>query len=111
MWLRAERRAGELLKELARAEAPNPEGLGGKSGKSVTSTATTQQSPFAQALSDSGMSRQTAHQYQALADLSPVATQGRGGLLDRSCVQAYFKSEQGPQIGFVERPSGSGIRP
>lgn len=42
--LRAERRTGELLKDLARAEAPNPDGLGGKSGKIVMSNDRTQQS-------------------------------------------------------------------
>lgn len=49
--LRAERRAGQLLKELERADKPNPEGLGGKSRKTVTSDDVTQQkSPYAEAL-------------------------------------------------------------
>ncbi|MCO6441895.1 MAG: hypothetical protein J5I81_12625 [Nitrococcus mobilis] len=42
--LRAERRSGELLRELARANIPNPQGVGGKSGKVVTSNDATQQS-------------------------------------------------------------------
>lgn len=67
--LRAERRAGELLKELARADAPNPNGVGGKSGKIDTSHAGTQQSPYAAALETNGMSRQTAHRFQALANV------------------------------------------
>jgi len=62
--LRAERRAGELLKELARAQGERndltPE---------TSSTPETKLSPYAAALSDSGMSRQTAHQYQALANV------------------------------------------
>ena len=69
----AERRYGELLRELARAGAPNPVGLGGKSGKIDASTAATHQSPYAQALTDTGVSRQQAHRYQALADV-PQAT-------------------------------------
>lgn len=65
--LRAERRAGELLKELARADAPNP---AGKNQHEVTSNDRTQaQSPYAAALADTGMSRQTAHRYQQLADM------------------------------------------
>jgi hypothetical protein len=67
--LRAERRVGELLKELDRAETPNPSGIGGKSNKVVTSTDATQQSPYAAALKGHGMSRQTASRYQALATI------------------------------------------
>lgn len=65
--LRAERRAGELLRDLARAKVPNPLGAGGKSGKIVGSNDATQQSAYAAALEDHGISRQTAHRYQALA--------------------------------------------
>lgn len=65
--LRAERRAGELLKLLARAETPNPSGA---NQHEVASTAVTQpKSPYATALSDTGMSRQTAAQYQGLANV------------------------------------------
>lgn len=67
--LRAERRAGELLKELARATAPNPAGLGGRTGKIVTSQPVTQQSPYAAALEENGITRQTAHRYQRLAEV------------------------------------------
>lgn len=67
--LRAERQAGALLKELARAETPNPSGLGGKAGKTVVSAPVTQQSPYAAALLDTGISRQTAHRFQALANV------------------------------------------
>jgi hypothetical protein len=57
------RRAGELLKELARAEHNrNPEGAGGKSGKAGTSTdATCQPSPYAEALATAWVSRKTAN--------------------------------------------------
>jgi len=64
--LRAERRVGELLKELARAEVPNP---GGRNQHEVTSDDGTQPlsisemarckgpSPYAAALAEQGMSR------------------------------------------------------
>lgn len=76
--LRAERRVGELLKDLARAEVPNPQGLGGRAGKIDTSSEGTQQtiseqarckgpSPYAAALDQHGISRQTAHKFQTLA--------------------------------------------
>jgi hypothetical protein len=77
--LRAERRVGELLKELARAEVPNPAGL---NQYEVTSEGVTQPlsisemarckgapSPYAAALEQQGMSRQAAHRFQALADI------------------------------------------
>lgn len=77
--LRAERRVGELLKELARAETPNPEG---RNQHEVTSTDGTQPqpsisemarsrgpSPYAAALADQGMSRQQASRYQSLASI------------------------------------------
>ncbi|MDR2880495.1 MAG: hypothetical protein LBV29_01145, partial [Azoarcus sp.] len=67
--LRAERRVGELLKELARAPTPNPNGIGGKSRKIVTSEVVTQQSQYAEALESNGISRQKAHRYQRLADV------------------------------------------
>lgn len=65
--LRAERQAGLLLKELARAETPNPSG---RNQHEVTSQERTQPaSPFAQTLADTGMSRQQAHRFQALANV------------------------------------------
>lgn len=70
--LRAERRTGELLKELARATPAerNQEGAGGKSGKIASSNdGTNQSSPYAEALSRTGISRQSAHRYQALAEV------------------------------------------
>lgn len=67
--LRAERRVGELLKDLARADAPNPQGVGGRAGKVVTSDAGTQQSPYAETLERQGISRQAAHRFQALANV------------------------------------------
>lgn len=72
--LRAERRVGELLKELARAEPAerNPAGLGGHAGKVETSAPVTKQaSPYSAALQEHGMSRQTASRFQALADVPP----------------------------------------
>ena len=97
--IRAERRPGELLKDLARAETPNPKGVnqyqvtstpvtqpkpaksnsehfgsgrasGESRGKSAKSTPLTQQSsPYAEALETTGMARQTAHQFQKLAEV------------------------------------------
>jgi hypothetical protein len=63
--LRAERRVGELLKELARAGS-----AAGGDTKSVSARATPiPPSPYASALAEHGMSRQTAHRYQALAEI------------------------------------------
>lgn len=76
--LRAERRVGELLKDLARAETPNP---AGKNQHVVTSADGTQPqsiseqarckgpSPYATALAEQGMSRQAAHRFQSLASI------------------------------------------
>jgi len=61
--LRAERRAGELLKELAR-------GTGGGDVKlHPSSRATSEPSAYASALESTGLSRQTANRYQALANV------------------------------------------
>ncbi len=66
--LRAERRAGQLLKEMARADAPNPSG---KNQHEVASNDVTQpdKSAYATALESSGLSRQVANRYQALANV------------------------------------------
>lgn len=74
--LRAERRVGELLKELARADhVRNPEGTNQRAGSvSPEATQTISQmamprgpSPYAAALQEHGISRQTAHKFQTLA--------------------------------------------
>lgn len=63
--LRAERRAGELLKELARSHGGDH-----ASTKALSNDRTlVEPSPYASALADTGMSRQTAHRYQQLADM------------------------------------------
>jgi len=62
--LRAERRAGELLKELARAD----ESRGGDL-KSASARATPIRSPYSETLASTGTSRQQAHRFQALADM------------------------------------------
>lgn len=65
--LRAERRTGELLKELARAQGERSDLTSPKrAGKSGPS-------PYAKALADTGISTQTASRYQALANV-PAAT-------------------------------------
>jgi len=67
--LRAERRTGELLKDLARATAPNPQGS--NQHKEVTPNDAEQPtpSPYASALQQTGISTQTASRYQALANI------------------------------------------
>jgi len=66
--LRAERRAGELLKELARATAAEAGSAGGHA-KAGTSNGVTCQTAYASALDRTGLSRQTANRYQALANV------------------------------------------
>jgi hypothetical protein len=67
----AERRVGEMLKELARTdpEDRNPAGGAGTSSDDATKLP----SPYARALADMGVSCQTAHRYQRLAEV-PKAT-------------------------------------
>lgn len=78
--LRAERRVGELLKDLARADAGaerNPHGRAGKpmsdDGTQVLSISEQARvkgpSPYAAALDQHGISRQTAHKFQSLASI------------------------------------------
>lgn len=62
--LRAERRTGELLKELARTPREESGRAGGKG-----CPAAEHPSPYAAALDSAGLTRQTAHRYQALADV------------------------------------------
>ncbi len=67
--LRAERRSGELLKELARTtpQTANPSGL--KREPMSPDATRVEPSPYAAALEANRMSRQTAHRFQALADV------------------------------------------
>lgn len=77
--LRAERRAGELLKELARTSLQEAAVAGGRAKSALSTAATRQekcgteilppQSPYAAALEEHGISRQKAHRYQALANV------------------------------------------
>lgn len=69
--LRAERRAGELLKELARADSGAARNPNGRAGKPVSQPVTLvpEKSPYATALEENGISRQKAHRYQALANV------------------------------------------
>jgi hypothetical protein len=60
--LRAERRTGELLKELERAQ-------GKRSDLTSSNGATKSESAYAVALESNGISRQTASRYQALANV------------------------------------------
>lgn len=79
--LRAERRTGELLKELARAESSKGGDTGANqhgqrpevAASNDATPPTSEPSPYAKALADTGMSRQTANRYQALANVpAPV---------------------------------------
>lgn len=66
--LRAERRTGELLKDLARTSREDrADAANAVQGR--TSNGGTCVSPYAAALESSGISRQTASRYQALADI------------------------------------------
>lgn len=68
--LRAERRVGELLKELARAETASGGNTGGNQYVAASARGTPPEpSPYAAALAEQGMSRQAAHRFQSLADI------------------------------------------
>lgn len=70
--LRAERRVGELLKELERADhADAGRASGAARGQTNMSDAATRSapSPYAKALADQGMTRQSAARYQQLASI------------------------------------------
>lgn len=67
--LRAERRVGELLKSLARAEPRTANLMRGDQAPNVAPTDAREPSPYAVALDAHGMSRQTASRFQALADV------------------------------------------
>lgn len=68
--LRAEYRSGELLRELARATPIERAQSGGSAKAALSNDATKQPEPseYAAALESTGLSRQTAHRYQQLAD-------------------------------------------
>lgn len=68
--LRAERRVGELLKDLARAEpSERAERANITMGRSSPEATNVSPSPYAAALDQHGISRQTAHKFQALASI------------------------------------------
>ena len=78
--LRAERRTGELLRDLARATPAEAAAVGGQTGGrgrdshvAPLDKAIQPASPYAETLTRTGISRQTAHRYQALAAV-PQAT-------------------------------------
>ena len=79
--LRAERRVGELLKELERAPpAERAEAANASMGRS--SPGVTNVSPYASALRDHGISRQTAHSKTPAGD--------GGGSLGTACVVTFL---------------------
>jgi hypothetical protein len=89
--LRAERRVGELLKELARATPEEVAQAGGLAKAAMSADVTKQASisemarsrgpsPYATALADQGITRQAASRYQALANIpEPVFEQALSG--------------------------------
>lgn len=88
--LRAERRVGELLKELARTEPAEAAVMGGHAKAAMSDGGTRQTisemarsrgpSPYAAALADQGMSRQQASRYQAIANIpEPVFEKALSG--------------------------------
>jgi hypothetical protein len=85
--IRAERRCGELLKELARDQG----------GKGLSNGETTL-SPYASALESTGLSRQTASRYQALADV-PRETfeEAISGAPRKPSTTAIIESARDPQ--------------
>ena len=66
--LRAERRVGELLKDLARADLTET-GKAARDRQLGLSDDRTTPSPYATALAEQGMSRQAAHRFQSLASI------------------------------------------
>jgi len=73
--LRAERRVGELLKDLARAQGERTDLVATLSADGTKSASISEQarckgpSPYATALAEQGMSRQAAHRFQSLASI------------------------------------------
>lgn len=67
--LRAEYRIGELLKELARATPSDAGKASGIARTNGSNDATRSQTPYAEALQRTGISRQTANRYEALANV------------------------------------------
>jgi hypothetical protein len=68
----AENRVRVLLAELARATPAEVASAGGHAKAATSDDATKQPSPYAEALTTNGISRQTAHRYQALAAVACV---------------------------------------
>ncbi len=102
MRLRAERRTGELLKDLARATPQTANQQGANQHLVVSNDAKRPPaSPYAEALRQTGISRQTAYRYEALANVpqdtfeqalrtpdKPTTT----GILDRAKPQAVVQA-------------------
>lgn len=98
--LRAERRTGELLKELARNQTS-----GLKQGP-LSNDMTTEKSPYAEAIEQTGMSRQTAHRYEALVNVPQETFEQAlrapdkpttSGILDKAKAQAVVQEARAPQ--------------
>lgn len=89
--LRAERRVGELLKDLARIEPAerNPQG---RNQHEVTSYgATKPPSPYAETLERQGISRQAAHRFQALANVPAETFEAALAAPEKASTSAILK--------------------
>lgn len=95
--LRAERRAGELLKELARA-TPREVAQAGGAAKAATSKGETKQqtapSAYAATLADLGMSRQTANRYQAVAEIPEAVFEEALAAPDKTSTSALIRQSE-----------------
>lgn len=102
--LEAEIKAGKLLKELARAETPNP--VGANQHEVASQPVTEPPSPFAAALDRTGISRMQAHGFQALAKVDRaivdkvVAEPGKLSLVRR--IRAHATRRAGELLNEIE---------
>jgi hypothetical protein len=95
--LRAERRTGELLKELPRATPAQAGAKGnvaqGKDAPPAMRSASP--SPYAKALSDTGISTQSASRYQALASVPPDQFEAALGQPSKPTTNAILRAANG----------------
>lgn len=97
--LRAACRMGELLKDLAKATPAQAGAAGGrgKTKESVSHGETRFHSPYADALQRTGISRQQANRYEALADVPKETFEaafkqpGKDGKLDKPTMNAILE--------------------
>lgn len=105
--LRAERRAGELLKDLARA-TPREVAQAGGTAKAATSKGRTKQqsapSAYASTLADLGMSRQTANRYQAVAEIPEEVFEDALAAPDKTSTAALLRQNEARDVVLKAGP-------